>query len=649
MHQIAPIVRYLNQNAAIAVVFIEDTSIICNGDATAAISTVVTGGTAPYTFGQTTFEDDFSGGINFANYSSNTMTANDNGNELELTPTSGWTSDFLSNQTFTREDGLTFEGSIFIPYDGYKAVMVGFNDDAGNGTSSVSHGVYFFDNGSSADVDVTARFGANANAFPTGSYANSTSPGNWFDFKIVLDGTDGATYSVKKSTDATYINTFTSNSGNLTTFKIGVNSNNGGSTVATLHKNWRVYRAPNATSNLTAGIYTYFVRDANGCTDDVTVQVATEVDSVNPVVSLVGADNENINLGETYNDPGATATDNCGVFGAIVTSGTINNAVVGAYTLTYTAKDEFLNEGSITRTVNVIDNVAPTAVAQDITVQLDASGNAIITTSQINNGSSDNVTSNANLTLALDKTTFDCDDVGQDCGVASLNFGAGTYAGNANGPEITDISDAGFTLEAWIKPTAISVGANSVVRKDGDYNLYLNNGIITADVWNDSDNLYTLTGAAINANVWTHVALVWDGSSGTFYLNGSAVSSAINNRGVSVFSSSFDLGRSSIYGQEFFGNIDDVRLWSDVRTATEINDNYTECLVGSENNLELYYKTLAGAGNILKDFSPNGFDATIVGAIWSADAPPLASTEKEVILTVTDEAGNSSTAIANSV
>ncbi len=336
------------------------TNVSCLNSTDGSVVLTPSGGTAPYTYGQTVFDDNFSGVINLGNYSSTTMTTNSNGAELELTPTSGWTSDFLSNQTFTREAGLTFEGSVFIPYDGYKAVMVGFNDATGNGTSSVSHGVYFFDNGSSADVGINAIFGASASAFPTGSsYANTTSPGNWFDFKIVLDGTDGATYSVKKSTEATYTNTYTSNSGNLTTFKIGVNSNNGGSTATTLHKNWRVYRAPSATTNLAAGIHTFFVRDANGCSDDVTVQVATEVDSEDPVVTLNGASDVDINLGDTYNDPGATATDNCAVFGAIVTSGTINNAVVGAYTLTYTAKDEFLNAGTITRTVNVLDLTPP--------------------------------------------------------------------------------------------------------------------------------------------------------------------------------------------------------------------------------------------------------------------------------------------------
>ncbi|QTN39577.1 hypothetical protein HZ996_10730 [Cryomorphaceae bacterium] len=40
--------------------------------------------------------------------------------------------------------------------------------------------------------------------------------------------------------------------------------------------------------------------------------------------------------------------------------------------------------------MTVEDNIDPTAICQDITIQLDASGNASISTSDIDNGSADN-------------------------------------------------------------------------------------------------------------------------------------------------------------------------------------------------------------------------------------------------------------------
>src|SRR5690606_26289522 len=63
-----------------------------------------------------------------------------------------------------------------------------------------------------------------------------------------------------------------------------------------------------------------------------------------------------------------------------------------------------------TTIVTLEDSFAPIAnCAAPFTVQLDASGNASITVSDINNGSADNC-GIANLTI--DKDTFDCSDVG---------------------------------------------------------------------------------------------------------------------------------------------------------------------------------------------------------------------------------------------
>ncbi|WP_461632726.1 choice-of-anchor L domain-containing protein [Labilibaculum euxinus] len=64
-------------------------------------------------------------------------------------------------------------------------------------------------------------------------------------------------------------------------------------------------------------------------------------------------------------------------------------------------------------TLNVISNGAsPVAICKNYTVQLDASGNASITPANINNGSNDVETASADLLLSLDKSTFDCSNLG---------------------------------------------------------------------------------------------------------------------------------------------------------------------------------------------------------------------------------------------
>ncbi|WP_320017830.1 choice-of-anchor L domain-containing protein [Labilibaculum manganireducens] len=64
-------------------------------------------------------------------------------------------------------------------------------------------------------------------------------------------------------------------------------------------------------------------------------------------------------------------------------------------------------------TLNVIaSGASPIAICKSYTVQLDASGNANITPANINNGSNDVETASADLLLSLDKSTFDCSNIG---------------------------------------------------------------------------------------------------------------------------------------------------------------------------------------------------------------------------------------------
>lgn len=76
-------------------------------------------------------------------------------------------------------------------------------------------------------------------------------------------------------------------------------------------------------------------------------------DSVAPVITITGNNPLAIAVGATYVEQGAIATDaNDGAI-AVVISGTVNTAVAGAYTITYTATDAAGNVGTATRTVNV--------------------------------------------------------------------------------------------------------------------------------------------------------------------------------------------------------------------------------------------------------------------------------------------------------
>ncbi|MBV5335171.1 MAG: HYR domain-containing protein, partial [Sulfuricurvum sp.] len=88
------------------------------------------------------------------------------------------------------------------------------------------------------------------------------------------------------------------------------------------------------------------------------------------------------------------ATDNCGIASVIGvrTDGYLLTDVypVGVTAIMWIATDMNGLTSGHTQLVNVTDNEAPKVITNNITIQLDANGAASITTSQINNGSTDN-------------------------------------------------------------------------------------------------------------------------------------------------------------------------------------------------------------------------------------------------------------------
>ena len=108
-----------------------------------------------------------------------------------------------------------------------------------------------------------------------------------------------------------------------------------------------------------------------------TVKVVLPLDRTKPVITLNGNSNITLNVGDTYNEEGATVTDNVDTNLQVVIGGdSVNTATAGTYVVTYDATDKAGNIATqVTRTVEVsvvpdttrpviipdsISNVAPT-------------------------------------------------------------------------------------------------------------------------------------------------------------------------------------------------------------------------------------------------------------------------------------------------
>jgi hypothetical protein len=233
-----------------------------------------------------------------------------------------------------------------------------------------------------------------------------------------------------------------------------------------------------------ANTVTLTVEDASGNSATATATVTVE-DNVAPtavgqniIILLDGAGNATTSASAVNNG----SSDNCTDEASLVLSldqSTFTCADLGANTVTLTVEDASGNQSTTTATVNVEDHMAPTAIAQDITVQLDASGNVTIVADDIDNGSGDNCASG--IIASIDVASFDCADIGTNAVTLTVEDGAGIQA----------TAIATVTVEDNVAPTAMTRDITVNLDNSG-------NATITATQVNDgsSDNC-TDSGALI--------------------------------------------------------------------------------------------------------------------------------------------------------
>ena len=260
--------------------------------------------------------------------------------------------------------------------------------------------------------------------------------------------------------------------------------------------------------------YTVTGTDANSCSASATVFVAVD-DLIAPTVLT---QNASISLNASGNASITTAlidngsTDNCGITSLTLDQTTFTCADVGTNTVILTATDLAGNSASQTATVTVEDNVLPTPVAQNVTVQLDASGSASITAADIDNGSSDNC---GIASLAVTPTTFTCADVGANTVTLTVT--------DVNGNVST--TTATVTVEDNVLPTPVAQNVTVQLDASGSASItagMIDNGstdncgiaslAVTPTTFTCADvgttNTVTLTVTDVNGNVSTTTATV---------------------------------------------------------------------------------------------------------------------------------------------
>ena len=273
-------------------------------------------------------------------------------------------------------------------------------------------------------------------------------------------------------------------------------------------------------------------------------------------------------------------------------------------------------------------------IKENMYVELSGSESNLIAYYSMNDGSGTTVTDNSSNSNNGTMANMD----GSSDWVSNTLFGQ-DYALDFDGSNdyiiISDDNsldnDNYITISMWINAGSITnkdclISKRSSTEQSGNYALRFNSSNqLKWYIWGgDADNGSTSSTSAISTNVWTHVAVSFNNSTNTtkFYINGSLDNTSTTiSKDLDANSSDLHLGWDGQNSRYFDGKVDEVRIWSDIRTQTEIQDNlYTE-LIGNESNLVVYYNFNGGRGVSLVDLTTNNNMGTLTnmdaGSDWT--------------------------------
>jgi hypothetical protein len=223
-------------------------------------------------------------------------------------------------------------------------------------------------------------------------------------------------------------------------------------------------------------------RPASTCNATVTVtdNIAPTALCQNATVYLDDSGNASLTAAQVNNG----SYDNCGIQGMSVWPNAFTCADVGPNTVTLTVTDVNGLQSTCNATVTVTDNIAPTALCQNVTVYLDASGNASVTAAQVDNGSYDNCGIQG---MSVSPNSFTCADVGPNTVTLTVT--------DVNGLQST--CNATVTVTDNIAPTALCQNATVYLDASG------NASVTAAQVDNGSYDNCGIQGMSVSPNSFT--------------------------------------------------------------------------------------------------------------------------------------------------
>jgi hypothetical protein len=194
------------------------------------------------------------------------------------------------------------------------------------------------------------------------------------------------------------------------------------------------------------------------------------------------------------------------------------------------------------------------------------------------------------------------------------------------------IETPNFTFECWAKRA-------SSISQFGKDRLFMS---INTDGWGvyiEANKLkFTKVGVSeasstgsVADTLWHHLAVTFNGTEDTvrFYIDGVLDSKEKFNYSFSS-SGSYSIGSRGT-SEYFAGKIEELRVWSLVRSSPDISMNKCSILDGNETGLNRYYKFNEGSGSSILDASLNAQNGTVSNGVnvWAVSSLTCTNSIKE--------------------
>ncbi len=377
-------------------------------------------------------------------------------NQLSVTGNGNWNKRIYTPALFARAAGKEFSFKFYHPVGG--VTSIGWHGNSITGTTNTRGDLLY-----AFSFEATSLFvyednfnRSNVTASVPGGYTNNT----WYEVRIVLKAT-GAEYYLRKLNVGNYVLLYNSSYSTETSLRLGMCTHTGTS----ITDDWVISPATPILTSLCPGNYTYFVLDANGCTDQYTAAVSI-TDQTLPVAACKNINvalDQNGNYTLTPAEVNNNSNDDCGIEMLELDVTNFDCADTGPNSVLLTVTDSSGNTATCISTVTVLDNLAPVVSCPSATISLpvDAGSPCTITIPDY---------------VAQLNPTDNCTGAGSI--LENQSIPAGSYAVSGNGqvvniaytamdaasPPNTKTCNVAITVQASI----IDVRGNNISIADGD-------------------------------------------------------------------------------------------------------------------------------------------------------------------------------------